>query len=569
MREVKAPFFDTSNVARLRMAANLVTYPHQFCRRESNRELLMGLAPADQGMVRLVRSLSQIQDRLSPLLPLAGGRDIWAERSRYLNQLGVETALAVPAGSAEASLRSTLDELLNTRMLEGVLDQIPQTSDGIPDMEALQLAAASCWLSDHLALIVLGIAAARVDPATGSVMVGPAGDCARGHMRRVWFGNAFEQLSLNAASATLQTVAYVAANPSSYRGDRRQLFYQALAVFPQHWRLPADSGPVADLLHEYLIPLIKILINVSAAHAFSQPPIPYRQEKAAELGAGAVFELVRDMQASASLTDRLFDVVDGGLVLGPRALAPGAISIAEHLAQKILGKDWHGKVSSYQKSYVLERLSRCAHLTVLDFELRQHDTSHNVALDVDFMVRDDVHGVIYAVQLKHFETSNKSGVLFWICRFRERDNALGKAVQQLENLRNLLVSDEKIRSKLDANGISPSTFDRIVPVVLHNVGPLDFWELQSGVLLYDTGTFCNVLAGRSATFIGAAGGQIFTGARDGRPEPGPSLHDPESVIAAYLADRDFADLKSFDLAGMAVRTLAIDGELIVVQGLGI
>jgi hypothetical protein len=89
------------------------------------------------------------------------------------------------------------------------------------------------------------------------------------------------------------------------------------------------------------------------------------------------------------------------------------------------------------------------------------------------------------------------------------------------------------------------------------------------VLLYDTGTFCNVLAGRSATFVGAAGGQIFTGSRDGRSQSDPSLHDPESVIAAYLADHDFADLKSFDLARMAVRTLAIDGELIVVEGLGI
>lgn len=566
---MKGPFFDTSNVARLRIAANLVTYPHQFCLRESNRLLLIGLEPTDQGMVQLVHSLSQIQERLSPLLPLAGGRHIWAKRSRYLEQLGVETALAVPAGSAEMSLRSTLDELLNTRILEGVLDQIPQTSDGIPEMHALQLAAASSWLSDHLALIVLGVAAARVDPTTGSVMVGPAGDCARRHLRRMWFGNAFEQLSLKAASATLQTVAYVAANPSSYHGDRQQLFYQALAVFPQHWRLPADSGPVADLLHEYLVPLIKILINISAAHAFSQPPMPYLQEKAAELGAGAVFELVRDMQASAPLTDRLFEVVDDGLVLGGRALAPGAISVAEHLAHKILGKDWHAKVSSYQKSYVLERLSRCAHLTVLDFELRQHDTSHNVALDVDFMVREETHGVIYAVQLKHFETSDKSGLLSWISRFRERDKALGKAVQQLENLRNLLVTDERIRVKLDANGISPSTFDRIVPVVLHNVGPLDFWELQSGVFLYDIGTFCNVLAGRSATFVGAAGGQIFTGARDGRPQSSPSLHDPESVIAAYLADRDFADLKSFDLADRAVRTLAIDGKLIVIQGLGI
>lgn len=77
-------------------------------------------------------------------------------------------------------------------------------------------------------------------------------------------------------------------------------------------------------------------------------------------------------------------VAVGGLVLGPRALAPRSIVIAEHLAQQVLGNDWC-KVSSHQKRYVLERLSRCSHVTVLDFELCQHDTSRDVPLDVDFI----------------------------------------------------------------------------------------------------------------------------------------------------------------------------------------
>lgn len=258
-----------------------------------------------------------------------------------------------------------------------------------------------------------------------------------------------------------------------------------------------------------------------------------------------------------------------GQVLGPRALAPGVITIAEHLAQQVLGDDWHGKVSPHQKRYILERVSHYSHVKVLDFELRQHDISQDVVLDVDFMVRDELHGMIYAVQLKHFETSDKRGILSWISRFRERDKAFGMAVQQLENLPNLIASDERIRSKLVVKGVSPSAFDRIVPVVLDNVGPLDFWEMQSGVLLYDIGTFCNILAVRSATFVGAGGGQIFTGARDGRPESGPGLHDPEGVIAAYLADCDFLPLKSFDLAARAVRTLAIHDERVIAQGLGI
>jgi hypothetical protein len=569
VQETIRPFFDTRDVVRLRLATNLVTYSHEFCRHERNRNLLIGLEPTDEGVTRLVHSLERIQHQLASYLPLAGSRTLWTDRIKYLNNIGIETALDVPSDSSEKLFHGRLEELLNTRMLEGLLDQMPHAASGVPKAKALQLATASSWLSDHLALIVLRIAVAHFDQATGVLTIAPAGDSARKHMRRVWFGNALEQQSLNAMSMTLQAVAHAAVAPASYVGDRQLLFFRALSVFPQHWRLPPDSGPVAELLEDYLIPLTRILINVTAAHAFSQPAIPYQHAQAAELDAGDVFELVREMQATAPLMDRLFDIEDGGLVLGPRALAPGAIAIAEHFAKQVIGKDWHGKVSAHQKRYVLERVSRCAHVTVLDFELRQHDTSQGVPLDVDFMVRDELHGTIYAVQLKHFQNSDKSGVLYWISRFRERDKSLGKAVQQLENLLDLLNSDEKIRSKLTAQGVSPQELDRIVPVVLHNVGALDFWELQSGVHLYDISTFCNVLDGRSSTFVSAAGGQISTGARDGMPLLGSSLQAPETVIAAYLADSDFAALKAFDIAKKAVRTMSIDGESFVAQGLGI
>jgi hypothetical protein len=551
------------------MATNLVTYPYEFCRHERNRELLVSTAPADQGLARLVRSLGQIQGMLALHFPLVGGLALWNNRDRYLREMNIETTLSVSPGAFDVALQKTLHEVLGTRTLEGVLDQMPHSTTGTPSMEAFRLAAASIWLSDHLALIVLGIASVHVDPGCGSVNIVPTGADARKHLRRVWFGHAFDELSLQAASMTLQGVAYAATHPASYAGDRQLLFFQAVSVFPQHWRLPADSGPVAKLLERYLIPLTRILINVIAAQEYSRPAIPYQLKQAKELGAGEVFEIVRDMQAAAPLVDRLFDIVDGGLVFGSRAFAPGAIAIAEHLAERVLGNDWHGKVSSEQKRYVLERLARSRHVNVLDFELRQHDTSHGVPLDVDFMVRDGMHKRIYAVQLKHFKTSDKGGLLYWISRFRERGSSFGKAAQQLENLSALIKSDENIRKKLSVNGVALAEFGRIVPVVLHNVGPLDFWELQSGILLYDTGTFCNVLDGRSATFVGTARGQVISGSWDGRPAQGPSLHDSDSVITAYLADRNFSALRSFDMAAKAVRTLNICDECFVAQGLGV
>ena len=136
-------------------------------------------------------------------------------------------------------------------------------------------------------------------------------------------------------------------------------------------------------------------------------------------------------------------------------------------------------------------------------------------------------------------------------------------------VKSLVAEDPKVQDRLVANGIERSELESIVPILLHNIGPLDFWELQNGILLYDIGTFCNVLAGRSAGFIATRHDRISTGFSDGSPGTDPGPYDPDSTIASYVADPQFRDLKEFDVAAKATRTLRLEGESIIANGLGI
>jgi len=243
--------------------------------------------------------------------------------------------------------------------------------------------------------------------------------------------------------------------------------------------------------------------------------------------------------------------------------------VAEHIAASVLGKDWNAYVSEIQKTYVIDRLSASSNIKIIDKELRQHHSENSTPLDVDFFVKDAKHRKIYAVQLKHFEQSDKGGLLLWVARLRERENNLGKAVKQLENFQELVMGDKKIREKLNEFGIPEEEFSDFIPVVLHTVGTIDFWELQSGILLHDIGTFCNVLKGRSSTMIGAVNGEIIISQHDGGSHE-PSLHQTDSVINAYVRDPRFAqDMQYFDLSEKITRTLTLGDQLIVATGLGI
>jgi hypothetical protein len=411
----------------------------------------------------------------------------------------------------------------------------------------------------------------------GAWVVQPASGAQRTHLRRLWFASAFETASLNTATAAITTLAAVTFDPAK-KHLQRDARFTALSMFAQHWRLPPDYGPLPQLMFgspdspssrgslEAL--MVMMVYSVIASEVKSVPTLG--PEQAAANSITDVYQFVRGIQETLPVVDRLFDVVPDGLVLGTRQLAPAAIEMAEKLADRELGPNWHGDVTSdAQKGYLLGRLSDCKHVEILDFELLKHHTTHDVDLDVDLFLRDTAHDQIYGVQLKHLQRKTRAGLMAWLGLFRERNADLGNLVRQLENLSELGRTDEKCRSFLTTHGLSLAECDRIVPVGLHNVGFVDFCEVQNGVLLYDMHTFVNVMKAEGGVAIGMANGRVVHDEVRLAAGPRPSLHEPDSVIASRLGDPSMQHLAAFDAMGEVCRKGVVGGATIETYGLGI
>lgn len=559
------PFIDTRKFRELRLACNVVTYSDHFCLRTKNLNLISSLTNSDSNTQVLVGALRQMQEKLAPHLPLAGLSKIWDNRQAIVQQVGIVTV--PPTGIPNGALIS-IESQLNQTLLETVLTTFPTKSNGkATPVEVVNLACQCLWLSELLALTILGVATITIE-ADGTCAVSPASDEMRQHLRRLWFGSAFEQASLIAGSASIQILAAAASDPSK-RSQLTAAKMSALTVFPQHWRLPVDSGPVSELLWNSLEPLLMIIIHAIVASQNSKLA-PYDHRHAAAQDIMDVYRDVIDIHKHMSAVDSLFKVNGNSLILGTRDLAPAAIEIAEELAERRLGTDWHGKVTSNaQKEYFLSRMGSCSHIEILDFEALQHHTTDNVDLDVDFFLRDNLHGQIYGVQLKHLERRTRGGMLAWLGLFREHDDGLGNLVRQLENLSELARTDDKCRAFLISQGLTKSECDRIVPVGLHNVGFVDFWSVQNGVLLYDLLTFANVVAGRAFVQVGVVNGQVIHKGSGGTGGVPPSLHNPDSVISAYLNDPSFRHLANFDIASKISRKSISGHTNVVAHGIGL
>ncbi len=100
-------------------------------------------------------------------------------------------------------------------------------------------------------------------------------------------------------------------------------------------------------------------------------------------GFSEIYDVVLIDQARPPVTGRVFDLSNGGLVLGTRQLAPGLLEIAESFAAKDLGMDWHNKpLSEMQKRYIMSRLNKIAHVEVIDVGIEKHDTDSETAVDI-------------------------------------------------------------------------------------------------------------------------------------------------------------------------------------------
>lgn len=553
------PFIDTRDEARLNFALNLLNYPDQFCLKPSNQVHLAELLPATEPVRLLVGTLKAAQAALARFLPLP--QSAWDRR-------GSLPPACVPITTCERAgvpgLVEAMAESLDRCLLESAVSRMADDNLGPLNMEGLTLALQCVWLSEHLALVALGIAAVERG-SDGELIVTPASSDSRSHLRRLWFATAFEAMSLRKAQASLETYTMVCTKQLA--GDPAFAFADALSIIPQHWRLPANVGPVADLLLGTLRPLVWLAGAVMhAANSLGGRPLR-RENLPANPDIRKVYDDVVRLQSRMPRIDRLFDVRDGGLILGQRRVASGLLLLAEEFAKERLGAHWHYKsLSNVQKGYLIGRLQRLEAVDVIDVEVGQGDTTDDVHVDVDLFVRDRRHHILFAVQLKHFEFSQKSGIRGWLERLRPGRMSYGLA--QLQAIRDLASNDPKVRAKLINHGISRAELTRVVPVVLHNVGVLDFLQFQGEVLVYDQQTFVNVLDGRSAGGVGAANG-VAVHQTMGGASFGCRLDEPESVIDAYVADPQFKALAHFDAAADTCRQFAVLGTVVKSCGLGI
>lgn len=559
------PILDTRDSERIRLAQTVLAYPAQYCLHNENLQRITRLLPQAEGVARLVQTLRAAQTALAPHLPLQFG-STWKSREELSSACFPATSYAGKQLTTEDV--KTFARTLDLGLLEEGLEMMSAADAGAPsNPDALRLALGCSWLSQHLALIAVGLASAEIT-SKGDLALAPADSEAVRHLRRLWFAAAFEEMSLRKAQASVEIYALLAGRQKHLNGDVEEAFADAVSVIPQHWRLPVEEGPVAALLHNQLMPLLWMVGRAIHAAKFDRGRPVVLADVPPKKAFRQVFSDLMAHQLALPPLNRVFDVRKGGLVLGPTKIAPGLLRIAEDFATAKLGATWHDKdLSNTQKKYLIRRLTNLPNVEVLDVELSKHDTTDDVHIDVDLFVRDRLNDMLFAVQLKHFRYSDKGGLRYWLGRFQP-GKAMSHAVAQLESLGDLAKSDMKVRAKLMGRGLTSDELESVVPVVLHNIGFLDCLEFQKGVLAYDQHTFVNVLDGRSAVGVGVVDGRAVS-LRTGGGGARCRLSDPDEVVSAYVNDPQFADLRAFDAACETERCFEIMGATVSARGLGI
>lgn len=549
-------------------AVLLLQWPFAYALNRSNVEKF--LAPhfsLHSGLETAVGALTSLQSGL-PELP--SNESAWHAASIFSDSNDQEAPIRTvwPAADALRFNKHTL--VLDAPLYESVSTALYRKSaeaSRLCSQSDLKVLTQCVWLSAHIALCVLGTARAVSDGA--NVRFEVANHASQLALRRAWFGVAFDQY------ARLSDEARLKALETSDRFGLEDVFL----FFTKQWRLGipmADdgqpSGTIFSLLHTVLIPSMKLL--AACAH-LSRLGRPLERCQADQLNCLHEFDLIERHMRSLPMAHRVCQPGKEGLSRGPLQLVPGLLSLAERLAREKLGDNWHDALGHEMARYLADRIAKIPGVRVIEVELRQHMTTADVPLDVDLFVADERINRVYAVQCKHLENSSAIGLLDWLERFRRPRNderkGLDKAVQQLENLRQLCIDDNKIKNFLTEEvGLTPSQIDTIRPIVVHNLWNIDFWQNNEGICFYDLHTFCNAINGREGT-VGSIGRGGVTLAGQVRDDAVVDMSAPDAVLSAYINDSNplWGPIAHFDAVGKAQRFTTVGDIVISAEGLGL
>lgn len=567
--------YDTRDSARCGVVRSLLANHTSYCLDEAKTTRLRLLTQDNPNVSKLIDIIQKIQkDLKGSLSEDIAVKPIGIEEEIPLIELmDICTRFNNPKDH-ELDTRDLL-LMLNSRVLDGIRTSriINYGENGL--VTTIKLLSKNHWLTEHLALVVLGIC--KVSIADGNrIYIEPASPAKKLALDRVMFAVAFEELSLESDQITFYHVANILCKGGIKDFDYYDtLMSQVLVSLIKNWRIGID-GPVSSVF-KYLKPFVAICIE-----CYGNNRLVPRREVPKDYA--YVYDIIFDHQSGLAVEDRLFDIIDNKLAPGHVNLIQGMISVAEQIAFKTDGSNWNTKenLSDWQEKYVKQRLARNSRIYVIDLEIRIENISQSVksnfgvsSFDVDFMVRDNIAKKIYAIQLKHLKSVKTSGLLYWMSYLSNYNKKLSKAVVQLTHCKNVFHNDDNLRKKImkkaltDKIKITENEFDDVTPVVLHNIGTIDFWKMQEGVLLYDLNTFCNILDGRLAIMSKVERDSLSSPENVKNEYEHCQPCDPDSVIHAYKNDKNFQKIKEFDLLSRVDRKIIHQDYEIIAKGLGI
>ena len=579
---MKLPLFDTKNQEAVMAALSMLKFRHKYFAKPENVARLKRIIQGNPSAHLLIDEMHKKQ--LENTRHMDFSKERTGNFKRFQNVIQISSVSNV---DIETSFAASMPKELLSEDIQQMLDKINQNvaeslnglkikleSDAI-NVQRVKEILRVAWVVEHFALVLLGALSVEVE---GNSFVFKL--MKSGHFNSLWFGSALESSSILAGSAAITKLAEAThkIDPNDEH-DIRLLHARVLSLIPQHWRLGA-AGQSTKLFHE-IADLVILLMNVVQRNRLDNEEVPFTRREIEFMDDSipqkhsllSTYDYVLAFQQSCKSEDRVVEIKNDGLVLGPVETIRGLIQQIEYIALQKQGENWHGQLEDEQTDYLLDELEECSHLDVLRFEFKpEHfDDSEfpDLRLDVDFFIRDKSINTVYAVQLKHVKYINEAGFLRWIKLVGIEDKKLNSGILQLERLNEVVQKSQSARNYLKSKGLSESEIMNLKPIVVHNEGSLDCITMQSGICLYDLYTFKKALSGCRGTVERYDEVHYTSKAIKSKSIGGIDVSNPDNVISSYLGERHYYSFRFYDAAKHLTRSVFIDSFTYKAEGIGI
>lgn len=567
---MNTPLIDIRRHRATQAAKSMLNYPLKYFANTNNIKRLESIVEDDERALKVINILKQQQTQFSSYLNFSQAstsehnliKNLIENQSEQYVNIKSELCPDAPSELFELGVTNIVSRM-NLNLAES-LNGIGVRSDLSDNNVFIAELLNSAWLVDHFAMYLVGAVDLSED-VSGNFIFKPKHE---DQFTPLWFGNALEQSSLQAGNYAIAKLAESSYAPNANDLSLQMLHARVLSLVEQHWKL--KSSTIFEKVFHQKADLIMLLLGAYQNHLSQDSFTAITRGKIETLvrhspnhhGLLNTYDVVKAFQQALPSEDRLFDIMNDGLVLGNTEIVRGLIKQVEHFAAIQFGNDWHANLEKEQLAELFGSLKEHAHIDVLNFGLKQEHiglrTQNEIGLDIDFFIRDNRTKKVYAVQLKHIESNFKANLALWLDILAGANTKLGKGVTQLENLGALCKTDQKIRDRLIQHGIIESEIPHIVPILVHNCGSMDMIKLHSNIWLYDISTFVRVLTGRTAILDVYDGENYRAEGSSKFDASGLRLDEPLEIVHAYLQDERFQKLRHFDAGRHISRTARIE-----------